>query len=77
MNGPVIALCALSALAGAGLTFLIMKARILRMQQKFRASSMLLVADPSKAKRPRKSPTIQTMTIEERTNQLRAQLKMQ
>lgn len=77
MNGPVIALCVLSALVGAGLTFLIMKARILRMQQKFRASSLLLAEPPKNVKRPRKSPLKPTMTIEERTAQLRAQMKMQ
>ena len=76
MNGTVIALCVLSGLACAGLTYLIMTVRISRMQQKFRDAA-LLIAKSDEPRRPKQRKVFQQqMTVEQRTEQLRAQLGM-
>ena len=77
MTGPVIALCVSFALVGAGIAYLIMKARILKMQQRFRDSALLLVG-ADQPRRPKQRKIFkQQMTIEQRTAELRAQLEMQ
>lgn len=76
MNGTVIVLCVLSGLLGAGLAYLIMTVRISRMQHRFRDAALLIVrATEPRSRKPRKVFK-QQMTIEQRTEQLRAQLKM-
>lgn len=74
MGGHVTALCILSALVGASLAFLIMHLRIERLKESFRRTALTLVAEPPKAKRSRRSPFIQTISTQERTAQLRADL---
>ena len=75
MNGTAIALCVLSGLACAGLTYLIMTVRISRMQKQFRDAA-LLIARTDAPRRPKQRKVFKPqMTIEQRTAELRAQLE--
>ncbi len=71
MGAVSLGACAVSLLVGASLTFLLMHLHIERLKESFRRTAISLVAEPLKPKRPRRSPFIQTISIQERTEQLR------